>query len=871
MSNGSSNGNGRENAIPAIPSSARKIVQSLKEIVNCPDNEIYAMLRECNMDPNDTVQRLLSQDTFHEVKSKREKKKEIKDTAEPRSRIVGSATNRGGRVGAADRGVGRAASTPYNSSESGGTRPKVSYKKENGTSSLSSFSVSGMAGSSISRRSTSPSDSLPMESWVQTASTSEASSASFQPSSRFQPAWTGAPGQVSMADIVKSGQNSHMSLPSTTLHQGLHAASDLSSDIPETVSHETSVPISHGDGWSILDQPLVNVSLISEVSANSVAYADQLSSPALHVEQGKLPASSHQLDELQVPEERLDIQTLAAKNSAPSSASNMQMALEDAGSAPHSEFFDDSLFRNSVSGHSRRLTVNDQEGGDDALHMPLPDYRLPSAAEDVNAAISSNAAKLQQLSLQKEEKGALPTEDNSALVIPDHLQVPSADFSHLSFGSFGSGISAAYSVTMTTKSPQDNSEDTPVSSSEQAEMRTSEYHGSEQLNSTSTENMGSRNVPGVGSYESTPISQADIMKHDAVDAAGQGHQYPFTSAPSYAFENASQVNAATYSYGHTNSQMQSLAPFSNVMQAHTSSSLGIQPERESDMPYSPFLLTQSMPTKYSTTLSSISGPISSVPELAKANAFRMPAQPSLQTLPSTSIPTMPQQQQQHLPSVHAFSQPTALPLGQFSNMLSYPYLPQSYAYLPSSAYQHAYAAGNTGFHQSPSAGQGAAGIKYSLPQYKNSVAVSSLPHSAAAAYGSFGTNPLGSFALNSSTTSSGSTTMGYDDIVSSQYKDGSHYVPIQQNESSAVWVHGPGSRNVSAIPANTYYSLQGHNQLGEFRQPQQASHYNTLGYPNFYHAQMGVAPPAAALEHQQSPSDGGSRAPSSHQIWAHGY
>ncbi|KAL4199079.1 hypothetical protein AMTRI_Chr03g49420 [Amborella trichopoda] len=814
MSNGSSNGNGRENAIPAIPSSARKIVQSLKEIVNCPDNEIYAMLRECNMDPNDTVQRLLSQDTFHEVKSKREKKKEIKDTAEPRSRIVGSATNRGGRVGAADRGVGRAASTPYNSSESGGTRPKVSYKKENGTSSLSSFSVSGMAGSSISRRSTSPSDSLPMESWVQTASTSEASSASFQPSSRFQPAWTGAPGQVSMADIVKSGrpstkatnihivtmgipptpqnldrlhnshysgQNSHMSLPSTTLHQGLHAASDLSSDIPETVSHETSVPISHGDGWSILDQPLVNVSLISEVSANSVAYADQLSSPALHVEQGKLPASSHQLDELQVPEERLDIQTLAAKNSAPSSASNMQMALEDAGSAPHSEFFDDSLFRNSVSGHSRRLTVNDQE--------------------------------------EKCRCG--------------------------SYDSFMYYLFFLY--------------------------RTSEYHGSEQLNSTSTENMGSRNVPGVGSYESTPISQADIMKHDAVDAAGQGHQYPFTSAPSYAFENASQVNAATYSYGHTNSQMQSLAPFSNVMQAHTSSSLGIQPERESDMAYSPFLLTQSMPTKYSTTLSSISGPISSVPELAKANAFRMPAQPSLQTLPSTSIPTMPQQQQQHLPSVHAFSQPTALPLGQFSNMLSYPYLPQSYAYLPSSAYQHAYAAGNTGFHQSPSAGQGAAGIKYSLPQYKNSVAVSSLPHSAAAAYGSFGTNPLGSFALNSSTTSSGSTTMGYDDIVSSQYKDGSHYVPIQQNESSAVWVHGPGSRNVSAIPANTYYSLQGHNQLGEFRQPQQASHYNTLGYPNFYHAQMGVAPPAAALEHQQSPSDGGSRAPSSHQIWAHGY
>lgn len=46
---------------PNIPAAARKVVQSLKEIVNCPESEIYAMLKECNMDPNETVSRLLSQ------------------------------------------------------------------------------------------------------------------------------------------------------------------------------------------------------------------------------------------------------------------------------------------------------------------------------------------------------------------------------------------------------------------------------------------------------------------------------------------------------------------------------------------------------------------------------------------------------------------------------------------------------------------------------------------------------------------------------------------------------------------------------------------------------------------------------------------
>lgn len=54
------NGNG----VLSIPASSKKMVQSLKEIVNCPEHEIYAMLKECDMDPNDTVNRLLSQGAF---------------------------------------------------------------------------------------------------------------------------------------------------------------------------------------------------------------------------------------------------------------------------------------------------------------------------------------------------------------------------------------------------------------------------------------------------------------------------------------------------------------------------------------------------------------------------------------------------------------------------------------------------------------------------------------------------------------------------------------------------------------------------------------------------------------------------------------
>ncbi|KAJ1407121.1 UBA-like superfamily [Sesbania bispinosa] len=68
----------------------RKTIQSIKEIVgNHSDADIYVALKETNMDPNETAQKLLHQDTFHEVKRRKDRKKETqnvgnKGSAEPR-------------------------------------------------------------------------------------------------------------------------------------------------------------------------------------------------------------------------------------------------------------------------------------------------------------------------------------------------------------------------------------------------------------------------------------------------------------------------------------------------------------------------------------------------------------------------------------------------------------------------------------------------------------------------------------------------------------------------------------------------------------------------------------------------------------------
>ncbi|XP_058779210.1 uncharacterized protein LOC131653150 [Vicia villosa] len=82
-----------------------------------------------------------------------------------------------------------------------------------------------------------------------------------------------------------------------------------------------------------------------------------------------------------------------------------------------------------------------------------------------------------------------------------------------------------------------------------------------------------------------------------------------------------------------------------------------------DIPYSPFLVTQSMLAKYSNMASSIGGPNMNMSEALRANNISMPqAQPSQHALPWychwTSLP-------QRI-AVHPYSQPT-LPFGHFTD------------------------------------------------------------------------------------------------------------------------------------------------------------------------------------------------------------
>ncbi|XP_041994474.1 GBF-interacting protein 1-like isoform X2 [Salvia splendens] len=85
----------------SIPSGVKKTIDNIKEITgqNHSEDEIYAMLKECSMDPNETTQKLLLLDTFHEVKRKRDRRNENqnKEPAEKWKPGTQTRPNRAGR------------------------------------------------------------------------------------------------------------------------------------------------------------------------------------------------------------------------------------------------------------------------------------------------------------------------------------------------------------------------------------------------------------------------------------------------------------------------------------------------------------------------------------------------------------------------------------------------------------------------------------------------------------------------------------------------------------------------------------------------------------------------------------------------------
>ncbi|KAM3350345.1 hypothetical protein ACQJBY_022870 [Aegilops geniculata] len=842
-------GGGRGPVAGPVPASARKLVQGLKEIVSRSDAEIYAALRDCGMDPDEAVSRLLSQDTFQEVKNKRDKKKEVnKGTPEPRSRGANNSNSRAARVGT-DR-TNRSSSVR---SVSGGV--------DNVASRLSILGP-GVPSTNSTQKPTVPS------SFANNDMVPDALCGASQSSSGFQQNWCGVPGQMSMADIVKMGRPQGRSSSKSTATADKAFAGQNPSLSNETnhntkQSASTVAPTTFDQGFPALPDPIPQVINYNHASADSHQTHENVWFP----QDG--PPSQNQFTAPEPSGGQLSFVASLESSVLVADAVNLH-------EKSHTEDNTSIVKQTAIPSERHSEVLRDKVQFGDELLQNSSTYQsqMHSFADEVevsNVDVDSAATNFQHLSLQKEDLAAANSaDDNPAVIIPDHLQLENTDCAHLSFGSFESG---AFSGLLPSKVPKYSMEEVPNSDEtpavDQIDIRNQDYYDNGALQSSANEDVETRIGTNIENIDAPSVSQPDILMQGALDVSGL--QYNPPSVSDHVYPNTTQPSIMESQQG--NAQAQHLSHFSSLLAQQTntlqSNFLGSNLTQHRDFDFSPFLSAQSA-MKYNPAVPTTSYPISMQENLNQGGFSNTQ---STQNPPSTSIPSgLPQPQQL---SLHPYSQPT-LPLGPFASLVGYPYLPQNY-YVPPAAFQQAYSS-NGPFDQSGGGGGGGAvpgsAMKYSMPQYKSGLPVMSPPQhsSAVSGYGGFGSSSnIPNFGQNQS--ASPATTMGIDEALSSQFKEANPYMALQQSDNSAMWLHGAaGSRAVSAVPPGNFYGFQGQSAQGGFREVQQPSQYGGLGYPSFYQSQNGMQ-----QEHPQNPAEGSlnssQTAPSqpSHQMWQHSY
>ncbi|XP_062232240.1 uncharacterized protein LOC133929487 isoform X2 [Phragmites australis] len=804
-----------------IPAASRKMVQSLKGILaDRSEAEIYATLCDCGMDPDVAVERLISQDTFHEVKRKRDKKKETKASQETRPRPFHKSLYRGYKASSDRSGRFQAG---LGDSTVGG---KGSVKKEAEFHAPPNSSV-------LDVKTSSPAETTSATSNVSQADAKHTTS---QPPSQVQHGW-GIPGRPSMAEIVKMGRPQ-----------------------PKVVSRSVASSIAFP---AVSDSVISNTPNHTPKEYNNTVFTSEVGQGTSDI----LPNGAIEVCSFDIspPAERADV-------AAPSMNTNAQ------GSATQ-DLNEDGIEKETdlEEGNAESLTISGQfsASGKDVLseHTASPTHLDNGSIEKTddfqskglsfehnqnsNGDMSTATKQFDHLTLHE---GTKSSDDNPAVIIPDHLQVSNADCAHLTFGSFVSGtLDASVSI-----KPLDSHGEVATvpdnHSIDQSDARIHEDESKASVTPAANEYVASATNSNMEDLDVASVQQSEVTRYNFMDATNNT-EYNLSSTSDYATSNAVQQDSVSHTYLQENRQLQNISPLSSFMQIQNGLlPPAIPPLREFD-PALSLLLTNPPTMIHGTTSSSmINATISTQPQ-ENVNPGGLPNPQLTQSQPSTSItsgPPLPQ----HI-ALHPYAQAATLPLG-YASMIGYPSLPPSYAYIPPAAFQQPYI--NSGlFHQAAAAVPNSS-MKYPLPQYKSNIALASLPQPASmlSSYvGGFGTanNMPGNFTLNQSTASA-TTTLGFDGTVSSQYKDGNQFISLQQSENPAMWMHGAGSRAMPPLAANTLYGYHGQSHQAGLRQGQLPSQFGTA---------LGQSQPGLGPEHR-NPSDSNlSAAAQANPMWPNSY
>uniref|UniRef100_A0A7I4EL82 GBF-interacting protein 1 N-terminal domain-containing protein n=1 Tax=Physcomitrium patens TaxID=3218 RepID=A0A7I4EL82_PHYPA len=769
-----SSGKGSGGGAVQVPASTKKVVQDLKEVVGNSEDEIYAMLKECNMDPNETVQRLLNQDSFHEVKRKRDKK-ERSGEAKDRDADMKVRPGSGGYTRVAGRGGGgRGGSLPrygaQGSQEYGRGRGRP-YARENdihpGSGGSSAVSLSSPAnapakpsGAAPTSRPSPTGAAVPVQvssaGNISSAGAASGSNGQVRPSLTPQGAW--ASGHGTIADLLKAravpppppvnlqASAASPAVPAVELvvTESYPAASATVASVSSPESSEfcssTPDPVlqTSADSWAmgaksavgsvgnqrpIGDQPVSWTGADAEVSLDSIAASPSAQASAIPaaIESGNLEVEV----EMELAAARPSSHPPAAApapSSRDASADNAAVSMEAGTSQGHGSM--SALGGNQLN--KRPLYVSSQQpmgtqkavggGGSEWMGKASGHSSLISSSDGGSQGLgtvdpTSIAQAYQSLNIQ----------DDEPVIIPTHLRVPEADRSHLSFGSFGADFrtSSGLAEVQETKkhvetiAADEASIELPAPSSVETQVEMVQSYGLQEV-ATPLENMrASAEAPSVANQ--APVVSVQ-EQHTKADPVVQQTPY-FLGASNYpGFGLMPQMPGGQYGYEQAESAPQDIPRIPNVVPTYdptTSYYTSAFPGVESDRLNSHYVPTSS--SKYSGNIGlmatpSLLSPEGGNPMLASATPSASAAQSSQ---PGSDVQTAQVVPQQALP-LH-YSQP---PSAHYGNYVSYQYMPANYPLMQPPYPHHVYNSSSTAYAQ-PLAGS----------IYTPAAAVSSFPAS----------------------------------------------------------------------------------------------------------------------------------------------
>ncbi|KAL4342825.1 hypothetical protein HN51_061129 [Arachis hypogaea] len=790
MGSESRNGDGYGGGEAALPAAVKKVVQSVKEILNfCSEQEIYAVLRECDMDPNRAVERLLAQDTFHEVRSKRERRKEGKEALDSRTRGSNGGLGRAGKTG--------------NGSDRSVTNNELTHLNYNGHVKPVNKEDVGSIGTSVTSSTNhvvgrgSRSDSFSADTGSSSLGTSDSISVFAQVSSGLQTSLLGvSKAHLTMADIVRMGRTSQNVSHDDCTASGVSASGNSETMLNlDSQSHSEQQPFH--DKWHVNEQPTTSSSqaptVFASLNANGPSKQSSLCDTVVSV------CGNSELD-------------------------SSQGAWGDCAS-------DDVMCsKTKLESHSNS---NSKDTCSSDLHHS-------QGHEDVLLA----ASDFKGLSI-RESKVEMPLSgDNPTVVLPNdvHLQALADTCSHLSFGKFNASSNTASSVIPTPNLPRNGLEEKSAaidSSLVQFSDASSVQHGGKQLEFEAVRgSTGDKN----DNFLSSP--QQELLKH-IIPEETFGHEYNVVASVSDPNWQNSRWVTPSLPLKQPGLQSGSHYNFPREMLDESNSSPG-------DM--FTFIGSQSQPGGYNSSLLSTSNNGNSISGLNESNlipgdmlALLRSEQPvrynssvlSLSNTPN-SISDVMEPGMFDLPKRSALSHdPTvqsSVQFQQFPNMEGYSSLPRDQSYITAINSQQPFS-GNPRYNQS------ALDMKYNLHQDRNELLMNRLPPAAARetyGYGNHGSSFYGP--RNVLPNSSLGYTMpqsNLDDILPSQYGNGGRNISsIQQNGSLSQQDYGAAPR-ASFRTERTEYNFMRQQQQQQNLAP--VSQYVNPGYSDPYHSQKQVA------------------------------